>query len=124
MSNVKLTNLQKATALLSVATVTIGVAGDKLAAEQVPGTGPILERITEVLNDLGAISDWLTECLLGTNAHAGAAQSVCNNCGTAVGDLALAGVAIEMDGLTFCCAGCLEEWADAVRNKQEDKAQP
>lgn len=63
MSNVQLTNLQKATALISVATVTIGVAGDKLAAEQMPGTGPILERITEVLNDLGAIADWLVAYL-------------------------------------------------------------
>jgi hypothetical protein len=55
----QLTELEKAGALIATATVTVGVAGDKLANLQMPGSGPILEAITETLHDLGAIADWL-----------------------------------------------------------------
>ena len=56
----QLTELEKAAALIATATVTIGVAGDKLADQQMAGSGPILEAITEALHDLGAIADWLS----------------------------------------------------------------
>jgi hypothetical protein len=42
----------------------------------------------------------------------------CANCGANTLDLRLAGVAIEMDGLTFCCAACLEEWLDNEPQRQ------
>ena len=61
----ELTQLEKAAALIAVATVTMGVAGDKIATfvENDKAFLPVLAAIRDCLDVMGAVSDQVTELL-------------------------------------------------------------
>jgi hypothetical protein len=48
-------------------------------------------------------------------------KPVCSNCGEEIGWSSLAGLDIEYAGLRFCSEFCLEQWLDAIQDKNDEE---
>lgn len=48
-------------------------------------------------------------------------QKACANCGIGIDYYSVAGLAIKYADLEFCSEACVEEWLDAIQDKNDEK---